>query len=276
VTRAPNPWESNPYTERMLGQILVSIGAIDEARLSVALDEQQRRGGKLGRLLVDLRFVTEDAVTEALGRQLKIPIVALDEIEVPQAVTALLSREECENNSLFPVRADERFLDLVMADPQLPDVLDAVRVRTRRNIRVYLAGPKAIERAIRRHYAGLAAPVTGVHETFGLQLEMTDSGKVRLDELAEQLSPPEATYDEAKAWSTAAQAPVPLAPIVPSPRPADEVVLLRGRLTQLEARVGQLEALLGRDEDVIRKLMGLLIGAGVFTRDQLVERIRQR
>ena len=50
---------------------------------------------------------------------------------------------------------------------------------------------------------------------------------------------------------------------------------LRRDIQVLQQRVQQLEALVARDEDVIRRLMGLLIQKGVCTREELLERLRQ-
>ena len=42
----------------------------------------------------------------------------------------------------------------------------------------------------------------------------------------------------------------------------------------LQARLSQVEALLARDEEVLRKLLALLIEKGIATRDEILERIR--
>jgi len=46
------------------------------------------------------------------------------------------------------------------------------------------------------------------------------------------------------------------------------------QVAELRARVEQLEALVARDEDVIRKLMGLLIRKGICTRDEIMDQIK--
>ena len=43
-----------------LGELLVRQGVITDAQLTVALEQQKKMGGKLGRLLVDSGFVTEE------------------------------------------------------------------------------------------------------------------------------------------------------------------------------------------------------------------------
>ena len=55
-----------------LGELLVSKRLINEAELQQALELQKDRGEKLGRILVDLGFISQRDVLAALSEQLKI------------------------------------------------------------------------------------------------------------------------------------------------------------------------------------------------------------
>jgi uncharacterized coiled-coil protein SlyX len=45
-------------------------------------------------------------------------------------------------------------------------------------------------------------------------------------------------------------------------------------IDELRERITHLEALVERDEDVLRKLLGLLVSKGVATREEIVERLK--
>ena len=60
-----------------LGDLLIQQGLLTDAQLRFALDEQRRSGRKLGRIVVDSGFVTEEAIPKALARQLQLPFVDL-------------------------------------------------------------------------------------------------------------------------------------------------------------------------------------------------------
>jgi hypothetical protein len=62
--------EQHPYP---LGAILVSVGAIDDRQLNLALASQRNSQKLLGELLVDLGFVTHDALSHALSIQRSCP-----------------------------------------------------------------------------------------------------------------------------------------------------------------------------------------------------------
>ena len=60
-----------------LGDLLIQQGLLTDEQLKFALDEQKRSGRKLGRIVVDSSFVTEEAISQALARQLQAPYVDL-------------------------------------------------------------------------------------------------------------------------------------------------------------------------------------------------------
>jgi len=60
-----------------LGDLLVTQNLITTEQLNFALDQQKRTGRKLGRVLVDNSFVSEDQISEALAKQLNIPFINL-------------------------------------------------------------------------------------------------------------------------------------------------------------------------------------------------------
>jgi len=137
---------------KKIGEILIEEGVLDETRLRAALIEQQRWGGPLGRLLVDMKLIDERTLVDAMSRQLHIPQVDLDATEIPRAVTDLVPGDLAEQHSVMPFAQPMKFLDLAMADPTNLGIVDELQIRTRLNVRPHLAGPKAIERAIARYY----------------------------------------------------------------------------------------------------------------------------
>ena len=60
-----------------LGDLLVQNGIISEDQLMTALAEQKRCGRKLGKMLVELKYVEERQLLEFLSRQLQIPYIDL-------------------------------------------------------------------------------------------------------------------------------------------------------------------------------------------------------
>ncbi|KAF0202492.1 MAG: MSHA bioproteinis protein [Gallionellaceae bacterium] len=65
-----------------LGDLLVQQKLITMEQLILALNQQKTSGRKLGQVLVDNAFVTEDQMSEAVARQLNIPFINLKHYNV--------------------------------------------------------------------------------------------------------------------------------------------------------------------------------------------------
>lgn len=243
---------------KKIGEILIEEGVLDETRLRAALIEQQRWGGHLGRLLVDMRLVDEHALVDALSRQLAIPAVDLDAIDVARQVTDLVPGELCEQYSVVPFAAPMKFLDLAMADPTNLGIADEIQIRTHRNVRPHIAGPKAIERALGKYYGrGFSASMQrrGVHTTpsRGMSIEI-DASHGRGD--------PMEIVRSIGGGGTEASLGLASAP----GRDAE--------IAALQQRISRLEALVARDENVLRKVLALLVDKGLATREEILERLK--
>lgn len=236
---------------KKIGEILIDEGVLDETRLRAALIEQQRWGGPLGRLLVDMRLVDEHALVDALSRQLGIPAVDLDAIEVPAAVAELVSGELCEHYSVVPFAAPMKFLDLAMADPTNLGIADELQIRTHRNVRPHIAGPKAIERALGKYYGRGFATSTPRPRGGSIEIEARHARGDAM-EIVRSIS----------GGGTEASLGMSDAP----GRDA-EIVALQQRLSRLEA-------LVARDEAVLRKVLALLVDKGLATREEILERLK--
>ena len=95
---------------KRIGEILIEAGIIDEDHLRAALVEQRRKGGPIGRALVELKLVAEETLVAALSRQLAVPVVDLDALEVPQAVVDLVPGEWAEAHAArFKLAMDDDF-----------------------------------------------------------------------------------------------------------------------------------------------------------------------
>ena len=63
---------------RRLGDVLCAQGALTPQNLGRGLDEQRRRGGRLGERLIELRLLSPDDLTRALTRQTDLLLAELD------------------------------------------------------------------------------------------------------------------------------------------------------------------------------------------------------
>lgn len=141
-----------------IGDLLVAAGVLDHAGLQQALAARDRSKGSLGRCIVDLGLVSEETYVRALSAQLQLPAVSLDPAKLAASVVRTVSRETCERYGLVPFRVDAKLglLDVAMSDASNNHAIDEVEAATRMKVRPFVAGPTAVERALRAHANGVA------------------------------------------------------------------------------------------------------------------------
>lgn len=279
---------------KRLGEILIEAGLIDETALRSALIEQRRYGGPLGRVLVDLKLVLEEDLVAALSKQLAVPLVDLDVLQIPQNVLDIIPAEVAEQQGIVPFGQPMKFLDVAMSDPTNLALVDELRVKTKLNVRTYLAGPKAIERALARFYGkgigprGVPAAARRGRDSVELDSGLRDGPMEMVGQYDAEAAPSPSRTRTTTGSSLSgimrvpgAQVGAPAAP----PRPPMGMAHDGGShsgprgpsfadLAALQERVASLEALVRRDEDVIKRLLALLIEKGVATRDEIIARLK--
>lgn len=138
---------------RRMGEILVSAGVISDMQLEAALSEQRTAWNRhLGTVLVDLGYVSEDTVAQALAAQIKVPYVRLiHEVPKPDAL-ALLSRALAHHHTCVPLRIERDVLVVAMSNPMDLVAIDDIELATRRTIKPVVASAGEIKGALKQHY----------------------------------------------------------------------------------------------------------------------------
>ncbi len=268
---------------KKIGEMLVEAGVLSEQSLRMALSEQRRWGGTLGRTLVEMKVVSEAELVRVLSVQLGIESVDLDQLDIHPTVLELVPGELAEQNSLIPFAQPMKFLDVAMAEPMNQGVVDELRIRTQLNIRPYLAGPKAIERAIGKFYRrGFGRMLSRAAVDVPLSIDADDV--LSPSESGTHLRRPDTSeIDAARRREGLPSRPKPTRPPpleqtrvqpVPQGHVGPPMTERDAEIDALQERISRLEALVERDESVLRKLLALLVDKNVATRDEILERIR--
>src|ERR1700730_552808 len=145
-----------PPARVSLEELLLRHGAITQEQLEKAKQEQRTIGGDLGRVLVDLGFITEELLIRAWAHQLGISRVAPDTMSVGEDLLQAIPVHVCERFGIVAVGRDPRTNALVVAtnDPTNPEHLRAIALAIGGDVLPVAATADSIERGIRRHYYG--------------------------------------------------------------------------------------------------------------------------
>ena len=90
-----------------VGDLLVQRGYITEEQLTDALEEQQKTKGKLGQVLIDMGFVTEEQFAGVICAQLGIDSVDLKEFKPDPQLIELIGEDILRRDDLLPLGYDE-------------------------------------------------------------------------------------------------------------------------------------------------------------------------
>ncbi len=155
---------------KRLGEILLQRSLLQSDELEKALTIQKERPGKLGRILVELGYLTERDVLAALSDQLSIPIITGHELPAISPEVEGISVRFMRQFRFIPLGVENSTVKLAMADPLDSETIAAVRLYTHKKVQVLLGSEVEILGALNRFYPDEEETDSG--ET---QIEQSDS-----------------------------------------------------------------------------------------------------
>ena len=138
---------------KKLGEILLEKGLLTHEQLERALALQRTTGKRMGKILVEQKWIEEDTLLEALSERFGIPRVKIDAYSIDPSVVKLVPREMAQRYKLIPLFKVQNTLTIAMADPLDIYALDAVRYHTGLQVQEVIATEKDIEAAIKKYYS---------------------------------------------------------------------------------------------------------------------------
>ena len=135
--------------------MLIRQNVLTEDELKKALELQKGSGKKIGEVLVDNGFITEDMIVRALQMQLGLKVVQLTGVTIPKEVRNLVSVDLLKKYTCIPFELDPynaNILHLAMADPMDMATIDDISIVTNLQIEPYIATTRDILAAIDKCY----------------------------------------------------------------------------------------------------------------------------
>src|SRR5690242_2645246 len=100
-----------------LAEQLVAAGLVTEIQMDLARREQQRHGGRIAQIVVQLGFVTPEVLAEFLGKQAGTAAVNLDRLIIDRALLELIPQDVARRCLAMPVSRHNGTLTVALADP---------------------------------------------------------------------------------------------------------------------------------------------------------------
>ena len=135
-----------------LGQRLVEAGLINDTQLQSALREQQKTREYLGRILIRLGYVSEEAVAAALSAQARVKYVDLGQYAPQPEALQLVQEKFAREHHLVPLSYVGKVLVVAMANPLDIITIDEVRRMSKGPVEVVGATQSEVLEALDRAY----------------------------------------------------------------------------------------------------------------------------
>ncbi|MFL5350454.1 MAG: hypothetical protein ACJ8AT_37260 [Hyalangium sp.] len=252
-----------------LGELLIKANVLQESQLKAALAEQSKWGGKLGEILVRMSLVSEDILVRALSKQLNIPAVNLDAVQVlPPHVRSKIPAQTARDFAVLPLqlRDDGKTLVVAVADPLNVRHLDELRAITKCRIVPNVAGRTSIARAYARLYEE-NAELAEADTNFKV---MDAHGRTVIKNMRDGSSEQSSAPPRPSGGGAPAPAPAPARPSaagVPSVRPAAS-----GNPSELLKTVEEVQR---KEVAALKAMVELLIEKGVFSREEYLAKVKR-
>jgi type IV pilus assembly protein PilB len=137
---------------KRLGEILLQMGLVTNAKIEEALTHARRTGARLGEALIDLQMVTEEQITKALCRQNKLPFVDLSKVRLKEDVVDLIDSRVAEEYDVVPVKRQGRQIFVAIRDPNQVYQADGLQFVLNAEVKFALTTPSALTNAKAEYY----------------------------------------------------------------------------------------------------------------------------
>jgi type IV pilus assembly protein PilB len=130
----------------------VEAGTLTSEQLELARREQQRSGSRLGQILVQLGFVSAEALAHFLGEQAGTTVVHLNRITIPEPILELVPGDVARRCLAIPIERQNGTLTVAMADPFDVMAVDLLQQISGKHINVVTASEEDILNSLEVHY----------------------------------------------------------------------------------------------------------------------------
>jgi general secretion pathway protein E/type IV pilus assembly protein PilB len=179
---APKPQATKPALRKRIGDLLVEKGLVTEDQIKIALLEQRKTKKPIAQCLVDIGFITEAMMRDALGEAFGKSSIDLSTIVPDHEAIAFIPKDVAIRYSVLPVNynRETRQLTLAMVDINNVRILDRIQanIDSRVTLTPTLAAESDLLQAIDKFY-GYQLSIDGIiHE---LETGEVDYGSLNVD-----------------------------------------------------------------------------------------------
>lgn len=160
-------------TQIPVGKALIQEGLISQEQLDAALHLQASKGGKIGSLLIEMGFISDDDFLRVLSKKTDTQGVNLLESDVSEDLLNLLPFRIMEKYRVIPYDVDGRTLSLAMENPGNKAAMHEVEFLTGKTVHPLIASSYQMDLALQHMQERGGKCFSGLEIQQGLRAPMT-------------------------------------------------------------------------------------------------------
>jgi type IV pilus assembly protein PilB len=143
---------------RPIGRVLTKMGKVTREQVVEALDFQKRKGGVIGRILIDLGYIKEADLNIGLAAQKGYEWVELGNMTIPPIAINAVPAQIATTNKVLPIEFDpvSKKVTVVMSNHENFRALDDLRSMMGYTVTAKIGDPEQIEKLIQKNYQSAA------------------------------------------------------------------------------------------------------------------------
>jgi len=135
-----------------LGELLVKNETITPEQLSSALKEQEESGRMMGSILVGMGALKDSDLLQFLSEQHGVPSIKLSEFQIDPEVLKIIPAGVASKYQVMPISAKDSTLTVAMIDPGNIFALDDIKFLTGYRVEALIAAENSVNEAIEEYY----------------------------------------------------------------------------------------------------------------------------
>jgi len=145
---------------------------IDDLQLEEVLQEQGRTGKSIGEILNDFELVDTDTQLQIIADHLSTSVASLDDVEFTPELLSTIPPATARMYQCIPVGLYGSTLQVAVADPLNPAVVDELGYIVNREVQLVVANPAVIEKLIGKYYGEGTESVGDILKELGSDLDL--------------------------------------------------------------------------------------------------------
>jgi general secretion pathway protein E len=174
--------------KQLLGQILLKNGALTPEQLDESLAKQEITHKRIGEILMELGYIKEDDLLQALSEQLGLPYMrSLTPEMVDRTLIAQVPRNFAQAYQLVPIKREDDTVSVVTSNPLKTQPLDDIGLLLECEIHTVIARSEDITNVINTVYAHADGAAEELLEDMGEEQEVGEKVFDLSEQAAEDL-----------------------------------------------------------------------------------------